>query len=184
MPDREALYTISPSSDSTLAIEIWKTGLQRKKKHVLFFEQFSGTLHYSQDEPEKSTVAILIGARSVVCRDNWLKEKKQRQVTNYARQEGLAADRHPDIRFSSRQIRPKALRGFVVEGDLNLRGISRVVQVNVVLNPRKHDTIQIDGDATIRLSDFGMNLPSSLFGLIGTKDEALIRILLWATPAG
>jgi len=47
MPLREALYTILPSNDSTLAIELFKSGLMRRKKHTLFFENFSGELSYA-----------------------------------------------------------------------------------------------------------------------------------------
>ncbi len=90
---------------------------------------------------------------------------------------------HPEIRFASTRISPKALRGFVVEGVLKIRGVGRTVKVNVVLNPMKHDRFQVDGDASLLLSDFGIQPPSSLLGLIGTKDEALVRLLLWATAS-
>ncbi len=184
MSVREVPYTISPSNDSTLAIELSKTGLMRRKKHTLFFERFSGNLSYVADQPEISRASIVIDANSVVCRDTWLKSKKQQLVTQYVRDEVLVTDGHPEVQFSSSRISAKALRGFVVEGELQICGASRMVKVNVVLNEKKHDTIQVDGDATICLSDFGIKPPSAMLGLIGTRDEALVRILLWATPAG
>jgi len=184
MSVREVLYTISPSNDSTIAIELSKTGLMRKKRHTLFFEKFSGNLSYAADQPEVSRVSIVIDANSVVCRDTWLKARKQERVTQYARNEALLTDAHPELQFCSSRIAIKPLRGFAVEGELKVRGVLRMVKVNVVLNERKHDTIQVDGDTTIRLSDFGIQPPSSMFGLNGTKDEALVRILLWATPVG
>ncbi|MBV9441749.1 MAG: YceI family protein [Acidobacteriaceae bacterium] len=183
MTAADALYTLSPSNDSTLAIEVFKTGWLRRKKHILFFERFNGTLHYSADEPQRSSIEMLIDARSVLCRDAWLRRKQQEQVTQYARHEALEADRYPDIRFSSARIGAKELRGFVVEGELKIRGISRIVKVNVVLSPLKRDRFQVDGDVTLCLSDFGIKPPSRLLGLIGTKDQALVRLLLWATPA-
>lgn len=183
MPAAEAVYAISPSNDSTIAIELSKTGLMRRKKHILFFENFSGNLRYATSCPESSRVDMSIDATSVVCRDQWLRSKKQQIVTTYVRREALAADHHPDIRFRSTRISSKPLRGFVVEGELRIRGVSRIVKVNVVLSPRGQDRIQVDGDASICLSDFGIRRPSSLFGLIGTKDEGLIRLLLWATPS-
>ena len=184
MPAREIRYTISPSNDSTLAVEVFKTGLMRRKKHILFFQKFEGELRYTPDRPESSHVSVVIDARSVVCRDQWLKGKKQRAVTEYARKQALETDRHPEIRFSATRISPKELRGFVVEGDLKIRGISRIVKVNVVLSSRKYDRFQVDGDTSVCLTDFSIKPPSSMLGLIGTKDEALIRLLLWATPDG
>lgn len=180
----EVLYTISPSSDSTLAIELYKTGLMRRKKHILFFENFSGNLHYVPHHPESSRIDMSIDATSVVCRDRWLRQRAQQRVTTYARKEALAVDRHPEIGFRSTRICLKPLRGFVVEGELKIRGVSRIVKVNVVLSPRKQDRFQVDGDTTICLSDFGIKPPSALLGLIGTKDEGLVRLLLWAAPDG
>ncbi len=179
----EALYTISPSNDSTLAIEVFKTGLLRKRKHILFFEKFNGTLRYMPDDLQSSAVEILVDARSVLCRDQWLKGRKQQHVTRYARN-SLEAERHPDIRFSSTRIYEKPLRGFAVEGELKIRGVGRIVKVNVVLSPIKRDRMQVDGDTQIRLSDFGIERRSAMFGLAGTEDVALVRLLLWATPAG
>ena len=184
MPASELLYTISPSADSTIAIEVFKTGLMRKKKHLLFFEKFKGYLSYVVQNPESSRANLVIDANSVVCRDQWLNAKKQKRVIQYVKEDALVADGHCDIQFSSSRISAKPLRGFVVEGELNICGISRMVKVNVVLNEKKYDALQLDGDAALRLSDFDIKPPSSFFGLIGTKDEALIRLLLWATPAG
>lgn len=183
MPLREVLYTILPSNDSTLAIELFKSGLMRRKKHTLFFENFSGELSYVPDRPEASRMNLTIDVRSVTCRDKWLSQKKQLLVTRYARNEALSADRHPEIRFASTRISPKPLRGFVVEGVLKVCEIGRTLKANIVLNPMKNDRFQIDGDASFCLSDFGIKLPSSMLGLIGTKDEGLVHLLLWASPA-
>jgi polyisoprenoid-binding protein YceI len=181
MTDWQTVYTISPSADSTLALEVHKTGLMRRKKHILFFDNFAGELTYVREHPESSRLDISIDALSVACRDEWLKPKQRRMVTEYALKEALAADRHPEIRFASTRIAAKPLRGFVIEGVLTLRGTGRNVRVNVVLNAMKRGRFQIDGDATLRLSDFGIHPPSMLFGLVGTQDEALLRLLLWAT---
>lgn len=178
----ELLYTISPSADSTLALEVSKTGLMRHKKHLLFFENFTGTFSYLAENPEASRAQIVIDANSVICRDPWLNVKKQKTITQYAKQEALVTDGHSEIRFSSTRVSAKPLRGFIVEGELKICDIGRMVKVNVVLNERKNDVFQLDGDTTLRLSDFDIRPPTWLFGLIGTKDEALVRILLWAKP--
>jgi polyisoprenoid-binding protein YceI len=181
MSDWQTLYTISPSADSTLALEVFKTGLMRRKKHVLFFDNFAGQLCYIREHPESSRLDISIDTLSVACRDQWLKPKQQRMVADYALKQALAADRYPEMRFASTRISAKPLRGFVIEGVLTMRGTGRNVRVNVVLNPMKRGRFQIDGDATLRLSDFGIHPPSMMLGLVGTKDEALLRLLLWAT---
>jgi polyisoprenoid-binding protein YceI len=177
----QTFYTISPSNDSTLAVELYKTGLMRRKKHLLFFENFGGELCYVADHPENSRVKMTIDAVSLVCRDKWVKPRKQQEVCRYARNEALAADRYPHMTFTSNRVTSKRIRGFTVEGALKIRDVTRSVNVNIVVNQTKPQTLQIDGDASFRLSEFGIQRPSSLLGLIGTKDEVLIRLLLWAT---
>ena len=182
MPERATHYTISPSADSTLAIEFSKTGLRRHTKHLLFFEKFAGEMCFAENDPAAFKLTLFIDAASAVCRDAKLSERKRRAISEFARNRALAATAHPEIRFTSNSIRAKALRGFVVQGTLQIRGVTRTVAVSLVLSPRHRDSLQLDGDATLRLSDFTLPRPSALFGLIGTKDEAAVRILLWAIP--
>ncbi len=176
----EIPYTISPSEDSTIAVEVFKTRLMRKRKHLLFFQNFGGQLFFSPIQPENGRLNLTVDAGSVVCRDAWLKAKKQRRITEYVRNRALTADRHPEIQFSSNRIVAKPLRGFIVEGVLNVCGITRVLKVNLVVSPRTDGRLQLDADSSIRLTDFGIRLPSSYFGLAGTKDEAVLHLLLWA----
>jgi len=180
----EIQYTISASDDSTIAVEVYKTRLMRKRKHLLFFRSFSGCFLHAPDRPENSRLDLTIDATSIICRDQWLRPRQQRRVTEYVRNVALAADRRPQIRFSSSRLTPKSLRGFVVEGVLNVGGITRVLKLNLVLSPRSNARLQLDADAAVRLSDFGIKPPSSRFGLVGTKDEALIHLLLWPRLRG
>ena len=177
----QTLYTISPSNDSTLAIEVYRTGLMKRKKHLLFFERFSGELWYIPENPENSRVKMAIDVSSVVCRDKWLKPKSQEEMCRHTRSEVLAADRNPQITFTSSRMTLKPIRGLAAEGALKIGETVRTVTFNVVVNQTKPATLQIDGDATFRLSDFGIARPASHFGLAGTKDEVLVRVLLWGT---
>jgi polyisoprenoid-binding protein YceI len=182
MANREVLHTISSSSESAIAVEVFETRLMRKHKHTLVFESFSGQLHFTPDHPERSRLSLDVDAKSVVCRDRFLKENKQRRVADYVRDLVLEANSYPSIHFCSDRMSAKALRGFVMEGELKLRGTVRALKMNVVLNARKDARLQIDADGKFQLSDFGIKPPSSLFGLIGTKDEVLIQMLLWTAP--
>lgn len=181
MAATQALYEITPSYDSTVAIEVVKRGLLHKRKHVLVFERFDGRLHYSPDDPTGTHVEIKIDPRSILCRDKWLKPRKQKRVAEVARNQVLAADRHPEIRFVSNAVSAKPLRGFIVEGTLTLRGAEHSLKANVMFGPQTNGRFQIDADAPIRLSDFGIKPPSRLLGLIGTRNEAMIHLLIWAS---
>ncbi|MBV9778790.1 MAG: YceI family protein [Acidobacteriaceae bacterium] len=169
-----------PSNDSTLAVEIYKTGLTRRKKHLLFFEKFRGELTFSANLSEPSKIKLEVDSTSIACRDKWLSPKRQEQISRYAT-DVLAPNLHPEIQFQSTSFSRKPIRGFEIEGMLRVRDTNRAVKVNIVINQTKPDILQIDGDATFRLSDFGINRHFSWFGLVRTEDEVLVRLLLWAT---
>ena len=174
-------YAILPSKDSTLAVEVYKTGWMKRKKHLLFFEEFRGELCYVPDFLEDSRVKMTIETGSIVCRDAWLKPRKRKEISHYARSDILRFERYPQIAFTSNTVARKPLRGLLMEGALNIGEITRTVTLNIVVNETKPELLQIDGDTSFRLSEFGIERPSLLFGLAGTKDEVLIRLLLWAT---
>lgn len=181
MPEFPAVYAISPSKDSTVAVEILKAGLLgRKRKHLLSFENFSGQMRFAAEDPTASQIVLTVDAASVVCRDITASEKERRALAEFAREEALAAKRHPEIRYTSTCVRAKELRGFVVTGVLQIRGITREVKVNMAWNPKRNNEFQLDGDATLRLSDFDLPRPSAKFGLVKTTDEVMIHLLLWA----
>jgi polyisoprenoid-binding protein YceI len=160
-------YTISPSDDSFISIEVSRTGLRRRKKHFLSFNKFKGEMCFSENDPGVFKMSLIIDAGSA--------------AGELACKKALEANVHPDIRFTSDSIRAGVLRGFVIRGILQIRDTPCVVSFSTTLNRGRNSRLQIDGDATLRLGDFGLPRPSALFGLIGTKDEALVRVLLWAT---
>jgi polyisoprenoid-binding protein YceI len=180
MSARHTVYKISPSPDSTLAIEIKKTGLV-KRKHLFVFEQYSGELVYDPDQPLDSVLNLCIEANSLVCRDADAKPKTRERLTRFARAEALRAQDHPEVLIQSQRFLAKPLRGFVAEGTLRFHGVDRSIKANVGFGVPKKDRVQLDADATLRLSDYNLPRPSSLFGLIQTEDEVVLHALVWGT---
>ena len=62
---------------------------------------------------------------------------------------------------------------------LHLKGAAYPVKVNLVIGDVRSSRVQVDGDLTVRFSQLGIEAPRLWFGLIKTKDEVLVRILLW-----
>jgi polyisoprenoid-binding protein YceI len=183
MSARHTVYTISPSPDSTLAIEIKKTGLV-KRKHLFVFEQFSGELIYDPEQPLDSVVNLSVEANSLVCRDSDAKPKVRRHLTQFAQAEALRVQDHPVVLIQSQRFLAKPLRGYIAEATLQFHGIDRNIKANVGFGVPKKDRVQLDADATLRLSDYNLPRPSSLFGLIRTEDEVVLHALIWGTIGG
>ena len=180
MPESEICQKICASSDSTVAVEAFQTGLMSKRKVILFFENFSGELFHLPDSPQSLRLELKVDATSVACHERSLSAGKQRNIVKYAR-DVLAANKYPEVVFRSTQVSEKPLRGFVMQGELTIRGVTRAARANLGLSPLKNDRLQIDADANICLRDFGIEPPSWLFGLRRVKDEAMVHLLLWAT---
>ncbi len=164
-------------------MQVFKSGLMARRKHILFLEHYRGLVEYDSEHPERSRVELFFEANSLVCRDEWLKPDKRRELLAFVQKEILAADRHAQIAFSSDRVERRSPTRFELEGKLNIRGSSRSVVFEVVVLPNGKDRLEIDGTATIKLSDYGIDRPRALFGLIGTKDEISLRFLLWPERA-
>ena len=175
---RHTVFTISPSPDSTLAVEIRERGLF-KRKHLFVFEQYRGTLIFDPGEPLDATLDLNIEATSLVCRDSSQKASQRDRLTRLALTDCLAAHQHPSLRVHSQLFTAKALRGFIVEGTLHFRGSDHPLKANLGFGTLKNDRLQVDADATLSLSQFGIPRPSSLFGLVQTEDEATLHAMLW-----
>lgn len=172
-------YAIRPTSESSFAVEVFKTGLLRRKKHIFFFGRYDGKLEYDFEHPERSNAEIRVDATSAVCRDEWISAEKRKDVLRVAKQEMLASNEHPHIVFSSREIRRKAQHRFEVDGTLTIRGIAKPVTLNVASVPVGKERFELDITARIKMTDYGLKPPSSMLGLIGTKDEMRVRCLLF-----
>jgi len=149
-------YEFGPSEGSRFALEVYKTGLMAGKKHVFIFERYSG-------EATEDSVRFVVDTRSVVCTDTWVNEGSRKKIQRTARDEMMQADKFPELVFTSSKV-----SGGDVAGMLTIRGVARPVVVHV-----RRDGDAFEGDAVLKLSDWGLKPPSSglSLGLIGTKNE-------------
>ena len=173
-------YLIRPSAESTLTLEVFKTGILAGKKHLFFFEDYSGEIDYDPAHPENSKALLTIEARSVTCKDTWVRPNDRKKVLDAALNDMMAVSQYPQLTFVSTRIAPKSKGQYEVQGDLTVRGIVKPVTLEAAVKPVAGIRLEIDGDARIRHSDYGLKPLSRFAGLVGTKDEMLVRFLVWA----
>jgi polyisoprenoid-binding protein YceI len=174
-------YQIRPSAESTFTLEVSKTGLMAGKKHFLFFEQYAGEVDYDSAHPENSKVRLTVEAKSVTCKDAWVKKKEERKkVVDAAVTDMMAASQYPRLSFTSTRITSKSKGQFEIQGDLTVRGITKPITFVTAAKPSGIERLEIDGDAEISLKDYGLMPPSAMLGLIGTKSKMTLRFLVWA----
>src|ERR1700722_973270 len=107
MVTNETRFTIEPTSESSVAVQVFKSGLMAKRKHMLFFQRYGGFVDYDSKNPEKSRVELSFDANSVVCRDEWLKPDKRKELLAFVHKDVLAVDRHQRIAFASERVERK-----------------------------------------------------------------------------
>ena len=181
MPDELTRYSIRPSAESTFTLEVFKTGLMAGKKHLLFFEQYEGEIEYNPQRVEDSQVRFTVQARSVTCKDNWVKPEDRKKIVDAAVNDMMAASEYPQLLFVSSRIAAKSKGLFEVQGDLTVRGISKPIAFEAAVKPVSGDLrLEIDGDAHISHKDYGLKPMSKFGGIVGTKDQMLLRFLVWA----
>jgi len=172
-------YNIRPSSDSTFALDVYKTGLWNGRKHVFFFERYGGNFQYDGERPENARVTFIVEAAGITCRDTWLKPDDRKKVLDYALNDMLAAQKYPQLTFTSNRITPKSKNHFEAEGNLTVREITKPVTVDIIVAPAG-ERLSITGSALLRMKDYGLKPPSAALGMIGTKDEMLVHFTVWA----
>ncbi len=89
------------------------------------FPDFSGTLQYDADHPERSRMELVIQATSIDT-DN------EKRDAHLRASDFLEVDKHPLITFTSTRIRASEKPNvYQVEGDFTLRGVTHPLTVDV-----------------------------------------------------
>jgi polyisoprenoid-binding protein YceI len=184
LPGEERRYRINPHADSRFALEVEKTGLMSGKKHLLVFERYRGQLEYDPQNPEQSRVELTIEAGSLSVRDDWVNEKERGKIADEALNKQLGAKQYPQMEFRSSSIRAGGGEGrYEAQGELTIRETARPVVVHVSLREGPAGSLLFEGEATVKMKDYGLKPPSAALGLIGTKNEMTVRFALRAMPA-
>ncbi|HMD47892.1 MAG TPA: YceI family protein, partial [Bryobacteraceae bacterium] len=161
-------------------LEVFKSGLLAGKKHLFFFEDYQGELDYDAARVENSQVRLTIQARSLTCKDNWVRPQDRKTILDAALNDMMAVNQYPQISFVSSRVVTKSKGQYEVQGDLTVRGIAKPVTLQAAVKPVGDVRLEIDGDARISHQDYGLKPLSKFGGIVGTKDQMLLRFLVWA----
>ena len=116
------------------------------------FRKFSGTVAVDEQDLLKSSVDLHIDATSVES------QAVQGREDLIKGEEMLDAAKYPEITFHSKAIAQKDASHFLVTGDLNMRGITKEIQVpvefNGIVTTRMGVAAGFSGTMILKLSDF------------------------------
>jgi polyisoprenoid-binding protein YceI len=162
-------------------IGFWVRHLMVTKVHGAF-TKWSGTLEIDEQDPGRSKVEASIEVASI--------DTKEPQRDGHLRSpDFFDAEKHPHITFKSTKVE-KAADGFLVTGDLTIKGVTHAVKIEVedggrAKNPMTGDIrAGFSAHTTIKRSDFGLTWNAVLeTGGVAVSDKVEINLEIEAFRA-
>ena len=155
-------YTRTATPDRKGSIDPTHTSVIATWNHFGFsnptasFSDVSGTISYDDDAPAKSSVNVTIPVKTVDTKVEALTE----EFLNEADYFDVA--QYPTATFKSTKVTPKGDNKYDVAGDLTIKGVTKSVVFNAVLNKQgehpmsKKPAIGFDASTVIKRTEFNM----------------------------
>ncbi len=124
------------------------------------FNEFTGTARLDGENPERSSVELVIKAESIDTRNA---DRDGHLRSN----DFLKMDEFPEITFRSTGVQPTGDDTFDVTGDLTIKGVTRSVTVpfsyeGQATDPFGNSRIGLEGSTTVNRQDFGITWNAAL----------------------
>lgn len=124
------------------------------------FSDFTGTVHFDQDEPRNSSVSLRIDAASI---DTHNAERDRHLRSD----DFFAADRYPTITFDSSRIVRTSGDTYDVTGTLTIRDVAREITLPITYlgtakDPWGNARAGFETELTINRKDFGLSWNAAL----------------------
>jgi polyisoprenoid-binding protein YceI len=176
--------TATTTAVRTLQIDKAHSEIGFQVRHLLSkvrgrFSDFSGTIEFDEEQPERSSVEFTAQVASI---DTNNADRDAHLRTD----DFFSAEKFPTLTFRSRRITKAAQERFEVEGDLSIRGVTKTIVVPVdylgqAKDPWGNLKVGFEAEVTIDRKDFGLSYNAALEAggfLIG--DDVKIHIVLQA----
>lgn len=159
------MSTATAQSIRTFQIDKAHSEIDFQVRHLITkvrgrFSEFSGTIEFNAEEPQKSKVQVEIRAESI-------DTAEPARDTHLRSEDFFAVEQYPTITFTSRSIRPRGKDLYDVEGDLTIHGVTRsivlpITHLGTAKDPWGNEKIAFEGETTINRKDFGLNWNAAL----------------------
>jgi polyisoprenoid-binding protein YceI len=120
------------------------------------YDEFEGSARLDGDDPSKSSVQLVIQAKSI--------NTGNRRRDEHLGSAFLSAADHPAITFTSTKVEQVDQANFRVTGDLSIRSTTKPVTVDFELTGAEDGRVSFEGRATIDRKDFGVSWNAVLEG--------------------
>jgi polyisoprenoid-binding protein YceI len=179
--------TAIATTTTTYSIDKAHSELTFQVRHLLTkvrgrFSDFSGTIEYDEENPERSQVNVEVQAASI--------DTNERDRDVHLRSaDFFDVEKTPALTFRSTGIQRTSDGTFAVTGDLTIHGVTRSVSFDAFLlgkakDPWGNERIAFEAETTINRKDFGLTWNAALeTGGFLVGDEVTISVSVQAVPA-
>ncbi len=131
-------------------------------KRTAGFPQVSGTVRLSPDRPDSIALDVKLDARALTASDGLTRDRLRGE-------DFFWVAKYPVVRFRGDQLTMRSATSGTVRGQLQARGVSRPVVLNVTFdkapaNLAPDESVTLSGSTTINRRDFGMTAYSLIVG--------------------
>jgi polyisoprenoid-binding protein YceI len=165
-------YRIDPPA-SRLSVRTFASGALSVFGHDPSFvvRDVRGELTLEPDAPTAASLRLVARADSLELSGE-VSDSDRREIERRTLQEVLETASYPEITYACRegQVVAHGPVQLTLKGDLTLHGITRTQQVSTRLFLAA-DMVRAPGEATIRLSEYGIQPVTAVRGLLRMKDE-------------
>jgi len=139
------------------------------------FQDFSGTIKVDRAKPEASSVEFTIQAASIFTND----PKRDEHLKS---PDFFDVPTHPTITFKSTSMKANGKDGWLVTGDLTMRGVTKQVTLPVTFlgegkDPWGNEKMGFETSTTLNRKDYGINWNKALDqGGVLVGDEVKVQI--------
>lgn len=130
-------------------------------------------LQAPEGAPAVHELRLVIPVGQLNCGNGTMEEKLR---------DALKAEQFPDLAFVLTSMKESAATGatrsYQVIGNLTIAGKTRQVAFPLQATPAPDGTLASTGDVTLLMSDFGVEPPSAMLGLLRTADQVVVKLQL------
>ena len=124
--------------------------------------------------PAVRTLRVTVPVASLNCKNDTMNDKLR---------EALKADKHPRVEFVLASLQPQpgapsAQHKLQAIGELTIAGRALSAPIDLVAVVQPDGTVAVHGNLPLLMTDFGVDPPSAMLGLMKTKDAVTVKFEL------
>lgn len=164
------------AAESRMSVRVGTAGLFKMlgHEHDIQVKGLGGRIDWDPEAPASSRFVLEIDASSLTVADEELSEKDRDQVQSDMEAKALALPQNPRIVFESTEVRVEktegASRRLKLRGTLNLRGVTKPVEVPLTLDLAE-GRLTAKGEMELESQNWGVPQISAVGGSVKTKEE-------------